>query len=310
MKSAFSIVCFVATLSFAAACSGAGAGSPTPSSTGTAPAGDGTPSPTAQHYAMQMSAIDVPADAELYKCQDFTNPFGKDVAILQSESVMSAGSHHFAAFRIAGLTTAAVQDCPAGGLEAHEFIHASQQLDQVTSYPPGVGRFLPATDGIRLMVHFLNTTGQTLHVAATTFTMNYVDADQVQSKAGGVFLNNLGIMVPPGVSSASKSFTLPSDIKLLVAVSHMHEHAVGFTSSTSDGRMLYETKQWSEPKAASFDPPIDIVAGTGITWTCSFQNDTGQTLTFGESASKNEMCIFNGVYYPSPDGSSIVQNLP
>jgi hypothetical protein len=34
------------------------------------------------------------------------------------------------------------------------------------------------------------------------------------------------------------------------------------------------------------------------------------TLRFGESASANEMCIFNGIYYPSPDGSSLTQNLP
>jgi hypothetical protein len=33
-------------------------------------------------------------------------------------------------------------------------------------------------------------------------------------------------------------------------------------------------------------------------------------LTFGESANKNEMCIFNGIYFPSPDGSSLTQNIP
>jgi hypothetical protein len=90
----------------------------------------------------------------------------------------------------------------------------------------------------------------------------------------------------------------------------MHRHAVGFTSSTSDGRMLFETKDWEGPRPASFDPPMDIAAGTTITWSCSFQNDTGKTLGFGESASTNEMCIFNGIYFPSPDGSSIRKNLP
>jgi hypothetical protein len=264
---------------------------------------------TTEAYQMSMTAFDVAAGTEVYKCQDFDNPFGKDIAIVKSESVMVKGGHHFAAFRISGLTAAPLMDCPAGGLEAHEFIHASQQLDQVTPYPENVGRFLPAGDGIRLMVHFLNATGAAIHVPATTFSMSYVDPDKIQYKAAAVFLNNVSISVPPGQSSLTKSFKLPSDIKLLVAVSHMHEHAVGFTSSTSDNRMIYQSTQWNEPLAASFDPPMEIAGGTSITWTCSFQNDTGKTLVFGQSASQNEMCIFNGVYYPSPDGSSIVQNL-
>jgi hypothetical protein len=108
----------------------------------------------------------------------------------------------------------------------------------------------------------------------------------------------------------TKSFALQSDIKLLVAVSHMHTHGVGFSSTTSDGRHIYESTQWSEPLAAGFDLPMEINTGTSITWPCTFQNDTGKTLTFGQSAIQNEMCIFNRVYYPSPDGSSIVQNLP
>jgi hypothetical protein len=261
-------------------------------------------------YEQSMDAIEVPPGGELYKCQDFANPFGKDIAITDSKSVMSAGSHHFAAFRIKDLTTAAIMDCPNGGLEAHEFVHASQTLTQETTYPKDVGRFLHATDGLRLQVHYLNTTSDPLSVKAT-LSMNYVDADSIKYKAGGVFLNNLGLTVPPGKSTQTKSWALTSDIKLLVAVSHMHRHALDFTSSADDGRMLYESQDWDGPTPATFDPPMEIATGTTITWSCTFQNDTGMNLTFGESASANEMCIFNGVYYPAPDdGSSITQNLP
>jgi hypothetical protein len=259
-------------------------------------------------YAVQMAPIEVPPGGELYKCQDFVNPFDKDIAIVESKSVMSPGSHHFAAFRMENLTTAGIMDCPNGGLEAHEFVHASQTEEQETTYPADVGRFLPSTDGLRLQVHYLNTTTDTLQVQAD-FSLKYVDAALIKYKAGGVFLNNLGLKVPPGASTATKSFAITSDIKLLVAVSHMHRHALDFTSSTDDGRMLFESKDWDGPTPAIFDPPMAIGTGTSITWSCSFQNDTTDTLSFGESASKNEMCIFNGVYYPSADGSSITQNL-
>jgi hypothetical protein len=287
--------------------SGSAAGMPAAGGIGSAAAMPAAGAPTEVQLA--MTAFAVPAGGEVFKCQDFDNPIGKDIALVSSESIMPKGSHHFAAFRMNNLVTAPMQDCPSGGLEAHEFIHASQQLDQVTAYPANVGRYLPASDGLRLMVHYLNAAGTPAHVDPTTFSMRYVDADKVQYKAAGVFLNNVGISVPPGQSSVKKSWVLPSDIHLLVAVSHMHEHAVGFTSNAGDGRMIYQTTLWNEPQATSFDPPMDIASGTSIAWTCNFQNDTGQTLVFGQSASKNEMCIFNGVYYPSPDGASIVQNL-
>lgn len=284
------------------------------SDSGTSPGKSGAKAPvgTTQQtstYETSMAPIEVPPGGELYKCQDFTNPFGKDIAITESKSVMSAGSHHFAAFRMPDVTTADIMDCPNGGLEAHEFVHASQTPEQETTYPDGVGRFLPATDGLRLQVHYLNTTSEPLSVKAT-FSVHYVDADKIQYKAGGVFLNNLGLTVPPGKSTQSKSWALTSDIKLLVAVSHMHRHALDFTSSTDDGRMLFESQDWDGPTPAIFNPALEIATGTTITWACSFDNETGVNLTFGESASTNEMCIFNGVYYPSPDGSSITQNLP
>jgi hypothetical protein len=266
-------------------------------------------SAAAETYETTTSFVDVPPGGEIYKCQDFGNPFAKDIAILESESDIMPGSHHFAAFRIEGLTTAPMMDCPNGGLEAHEFVHAAQTLVQKTTYPKDVGRFLPATDGLRLMVHYLNTTVDPLHVQAR-FSMKYVDAAEIKYKAGGVFLNNLGLMVPPGASTVSKSYTLDTDIKLLGAVSHMHRHAVGFTSSTDDGRKIYEGAEWDEPKVAAFDPPMELSAGTTIDWACSYQNDTGDTLGFGESAAKNEMCILNGVFYPTPDGSSLTQNIP
>ena len=66
------------------------------------------PTTSAQSYEISMDPIEVPPGSELYKCQDFVNPFGKDVAIIASKSVMSPGSHHFAAFRMEILETAAI----------------------------------------------------------------------------------------------------------------------------------------------------------------------------------------------------------
>jgi hypothetical protein len=39
--------------------------------------------------------------------------------------------------------------------------------------------------------------------------------------------------------------------------------------------------------------------GDSITWTCTYNNDTGRTLTFGQSATDNEMCIYEARYFSS-----------
>jgi hypothetical protein len=273
----------------------------------TAPTTTPTTAPTSappgtQSVTIKTDFIDVPAGGETFKCQNFANPIGRDVDILYSESTMTPGSHHMFAFREQGLGNGGLVDC--GGLEFTEFIHSAQTPSQVLSYPPGVGRFFPGSDGIRILAHYLNTTSKPLH-AQVELRLDYVDTDQVQAHAAEIFLNNLAIRVRPGQSTASHSYTVPYDIKLLGGVSHMHRTGVGFTSSTSDGRVIYEGTDWNEPKEATFDPPMEIAAGTGITWSCSYNNTSNTTLTFGESAATNEMCIFSGTFYPAPGGTGL-----
>lgn len=40
--------------------------------------------------------------------------------------------------------------------------------------------------------------------------------------------------------------------------------------------------------------------GDSVTWTCTYDNDNdpGLTLTFGQSATTNEMCIYEARYFP------------
>ena len=174
-----------------------------------------------------------------------------------------------------------------------------------TTYPAGVGRFLPGKDGVELLAHYLNTTGDTIH-ANVRLLLTVVDPSTVPTKASDVFMNNAGLSVPPGRSTASNSCPVgDNDIQLLQAASHMHQRGVHFTAKADDGTVLYQTDSWSEPTPKVFDPPLAIAGGTNITWSCDYDNQTGMTLTFGQSAITNEMCIFTGIYFPAPDGAGI-----
>jgi hypothetical protein len=251
--------------------------------------------------------IQVPPDTELVKCQNFQNPFGKDVAIVESDSEM-VSSHHMFVFHDPSFNadTNSVADC--SGIEFHDLLHMSQTPKQVMAYPPGVGHTLAGTDGLRVLVHLLNTGSETV-TAHVTVNFQAVAPNQVQYIAVGLFLNNAILTVPPGMSTQSRTFTVPSDIEVLIAVSHMHSRATAFSATTSTGATVYQGTSWNEPVPTLFSPPVSIAAGTVITWACTYNNQTGMTLTFGESANTNEMCILAGMAYPKMAGVALGTSL-
>jgi hypothetical protein len=72
-----------------------------------------------------------------------------------------------------------------------------------------------------------------------------------------------------------------------------------------DGQMIYSTDSWSASPFTKYDPPLQVKMGQKFTWTCTYKADGGGLLTFGESALTNEMCIFDGQFYPNPDSMDI-----
>jgi hypothetical protein len=268
-----------------------------------------------------MDSFSVPPGGEYYKCQDFPNTFGKDIAILESHSSMTVGSHHLFVFRLTpdgfygapsnlgpNNTKGPLVDCPSGGTEFHPYVHAAQAPEQDSKYPDGVGQAFNSNETARIMVHYLNTKTEPVKTSVTV-TMRYVAADQVQQLAASIFLNTIGIRVPAGKTTQTFSYKLTSDINLLAASGHMHQRGIHFvaTAIKADGtkKELYTTDTWDEPTPGVFDPATPLANGSGIQWACSYDNQTGKTLRFGESAVSNEMCIFTGTYYPAPGGGGI-----
>jgi hypothetical protein len=290
---------------------------------GTAVGGPGGTSAieTAQTIVFTMDGFQVPPGGEYYKCQDFPNTFGGDIAIVDSKSVMTVGSHHLFVFRLSqggfyggtpnlgpNDTKGPLVDCPSGGVEFHPFVHGAQSPVQETTYPDGLGQAFNSDETVRIMVHYLNTTSDAI-TAGVTVTLKYVEASAVQNLAASVFLNSLGLKVPPGASTQSFTYQVPMDLNLLSASGHMHRRGTQFvgTAVLPDGtkKTIYTTNTWDEPVAASFTPAMTLPSGSSIQWACSYANDTGMTLGFGESANSNEMCIFTGTYYPAPGGGGI-----
>jgi hypothetical protein len=80
----------------------------------------------------------------------------------------------------------------------------------------------------------------------------------------------------------------------------MHQRATQFVA-TEGTQTLYQTDSWNNPVPAVYTPPLQLTKGTNVTFSCTYVNDTGQPLVFGESARTNVMCIYEMAFYPALD---------
>jgi hypothetical protein len=261
--------------------------------------GCGSPAPGAESdgstITLTMSPFVVPAGGEVYRCQNFANPFGGDGAFDAIESHMTAGSHHLAVFYRDALADGPVEEC--SGLEFSAGPFATQLRDDRVQYPKGIAAVLNAGQGIRLNAHYVNTTSQDLSPTVVV-KLRRVAADAKYQRAGLFTMTTLNVDVQPYQSKTIPvDCTAPADMSILSVTSHMHRHGVAFRSDVA-GQSLYTSSTWDDPPRQFFDPARQIKMGDKIHFECDFVNRTASALTFGESASTNEMCVLLGQFYP------------
>jgi hypothetical protein len=257
---------------------------------------------------LTMSTFTVSPNQEVYYCQDFANPCGKQVDIKVYSLDMGVGSHHMFAFYQSGATNGALEQCPEGGFEFGAFTFVSQSPQRTVDFPQSIGATIPASTGFQLMVHYLNTSSSTI-TSSLKLTMYVAKSGVVTQHAGVLFLSNGAMTVAATCTNgcpSSATYTLPQDVYVLSTEGHMHKYGINFVTTVSPAGdlpngQLYHTTVWDEPMQTQFSPAAKLAKGSTVTWTCTDVNTTGQLLTFGQSAVKNVMCISQSIIYPVTD---------
>jgi hypothetical protein len=259
----------------------------------------------AYSVTLKMDSFNVAAGQEVFMCQDFANPFqGQQADIKTYELHMSPGSHHIIAFYKPNPVDAPAIPCPLGGDEFGPFSFTAQNPNVTATYPEGVGATIPTDTGFMLNSHYTNP-GATSLTAQVSLTMYVAKPGIITQHAGILFLNQLNLVIPASTTASpytsTSSYVLTQDMNILTTNGHMHQRATNFIATTSTGQTLYQTSQWDEAPNLNYSPPLLLKAGTSITWSCTYVNDTGAPLVFGPSARTNVMCISASAFYPVSD---------
>jgi hypothetical protein len=276
--------------------------------------GSGEPAVEEIAFEIQSSPFTLAPGEESTKCFYFTTSNLESVAITKWVSDMSAGSHHMIMFRT--FTGSQPPDgtidenCGGDGISVPVF--GTQIPHDEVAFPKDDGNGRPLAQLIEsqskgyFQMHYFNSSDQplTTQVSLKAYALPQDVADNLEYTRTDVFATyNADIRIPPGATNHVVSATCPvTDGKFFTLSTHAHKQAIS-TRVAEGANTVFLSNDWEHPGAAAFDAPTFYEFTSGkLTWECTYMNtgdNAGRTITDGQSARTDEMCMATGYYFPA-----------
>lgn len=295
-----------AVLVVLAACGSTKSEDPPSGSTVTNP--DGTPVATVEH-TLKTTPFVIEPGAEVFKCFYTTLAVDAETAVARFESNMTRGSHHMILFGLdkPGGPDGTLGECnlrPSGGSVPLP-LFVAQEPHQEATFPSGVAMPLKAKQPVAVQMHYLNA-GVSPVTAEVEIKFHALPTGTKFERAGvfGSFHNKISVPAR-GTQTVSGRCQVPSDVKFISLTTHSHRYTTravaGRTAPDENSvpQLLVETLDYERPPITKFPAPFLDLAGDKIFYSCEYRNDTDQTVTVGDSAVNEEMCMAVGYYFPA-----------
>ena len=308
--------CFVLVLVATAACGGnAGPGEdPTPDA--------GEDPPPARGFRIQTPDIEIMPGEEVTYCYYFRTPNTENLAIKHWKSSMTPGSHHMIYFGTASDAGAVGQferDCGGFGMQGGGTVWTYSagipEAEIVLPEDDGSGKPLAqvvnANSAGFFQMHYLNATDAPIqaHVTLDAFAL---EAAETFTQTAAFITYNSSINIPAGATNEVESMTCstPPNMKFWLMSTHAHKQATKMT--VKDGATeMFSSTDWEHPGAALFMTPPEFYTfqTDRITYECTYDNPTNRTITSGDSAATDEMCMAVGYMFPATRPQLCVNNM-
>lgn len=241
---------------------------------------------------------------DIYRCARFTVP--EDMYITDIEAQAPLGTHH-TVLSIAGANNTSgpdgEQDCFVNTLGL-VMLYASGVGTSPLNFPAGVGVKVAKGTQLHLNLHLYNASDDALAGESAIWVKSQPTAPPMLAEmvfAGPLSLEVRGDRPKDEVQTVTGTCTINKSYKLFALWPHMHKMAVHQKIELIRGgsTMLHDMPyDFEEQKYWLQNPEIQLQQGDQIKVTCSYVNNTGVTVNWGDS-SDEEMC-FGGMYrYPA-----------
>ena len=181
----------------------------------------------------------------------------------------------------------------------HIFVMGGQSPYFNFEFPPGVAVRFPANAGLDFNSHYVNKEPTAI---AGEVNVNFFTTPNgsVQKEAKTLNLANTSMNLAPGERSTfTKTFIMESSVSVLALTSHTHQLGEKFVikifGGNRNGEIVYTNVDWHHPVFKSFNPPLLLAPGEGLTSEITYFNTKDKTVSFGLT-SEDEMGIIFGYY--------------
>ncbi|MEY4576926.1 MAG: hypothetical protein RL701_1629 [Pseudomonadota bacterium] len=267
------------------------------------------------------SKYSIPTGTEYYESFFFTAPWGEDeVQSLEFRPLIDNARvvHHWILYgaNSSNFVNGSMQGGPTQLLPTtiggEAFVNGWAPGGQPLVLPKNVGLYMPRGQKatFRLEVHYNNNAGDTAESDSSGVEF-CVTKKKREQEAATHWLGTANISIPAHGTKDVSSTCVPKitagPVHVMGISPHMHQtgvhakvmlnHADGTSQSLIDAPFAFaDQKVIKMPQDGSADD-ILINAGDSIATTCTYDNQTNSTITFGENTG-NEMCFFFTLAWP------------
>lgn len=264
--------------------------------------GGGQPGPS---LTLASPSFTLKPGEEMFKCWYTTLTNTSDIQAVRMHSTMSLGSHHFIVYttKTPLRPDGTFEDCGnnQGGpslTNTPVWLYATQDPEAELDMPTGTALPLKAAQPLYFNMHYINATANDMTVQVK---LDVDSAIGTYQKVGAYVTYNTQISIPPGgQQTVSGDCDVPAGAQFFTMSTHSHKRTTD-AQATKAGQMLVHTTDWAHAAIGKWSAPGFLTFGPNeqLHYQCSYQNDSTNTITEGESAEKNEMCMAVGYYFPA-----------
>ena len=277
------------------------------------------PDPPARGFQIVTPDITIEAGQEITYCYYFRTPNTESMAIKKWSSVMTPGSHHLIMF-----TTGNNDEMPPGTVSAANCGFGLNTSWTYSAQTPQAEIALPADDGTGkplaieippntagfVQMHYFNPSDQAIE-AHVTINAEALEAGAAFTKTAAYITYNGNISIPPGATNHVETMTCnaPANSKFWLMSTHAHKQAI--KTEVLDGNdMVFSSTDWEHPGAETWmSSPFRSFASGKVTYRCTYNNPTARTITSGDSAATDEMCMASGYFFPATKSMFCFNNM-
>ena len=262
-----------------------------------------------QTITATVGPIAVDPGNETVVCIDMQLPNTDSAYVPRITVQLDPGSHHLVVYRsmatAENLTPTACTTFQGILTGTGVPMMISEKPSDDLTFPKGVALKFAPHQMIELEAHYINAGTSTLQGRGTvhfetipTTTPNIIESDFA-------FYGTTNIVLNPGVQTIGPLFVAGlAGTHGFALTTHTHRLGIDFKVWYSDGAAdtnhppIADTTDWANPPLYRLNPELDFDGQNGLAYQCTWDNTTGQVVTFGESALQ-EMCVLWMYYYPS-----------